>query len=132
MTYLLDTNAVTALLQAKSPLFGRVRHHPSSRFKLSSLVMHQLYYGAYYGQRTNETLDRFEGLRFEILPFDADDARCAAEIRTRLRRLGTPIEPYDVLIAGQAVARGLTLITRNIGEFSRIKELRSENWEASA
>ena len=130
MTYLLDTNAVTALLAVKAPLFGRIRHHPSSLFKLSALVMHELYYGVYYGQRTNETLDRFDGVRFEILPFDEDDARRAAEIRARLRRLGTPIGPYDVLIAGQALSRGLTLITRNVGEFSRIEELSVENWEA--
>ena len=49
----------------------------------------------------------------------------------RARRRGTPIGPYDVLIAGQALARGLTLVTRNTGEFApRCRRSRSEDWEA--
>ena len=64
------------------------------------------------------------------MPFDDVDARVAAEIRAVLRRAGTPIGPYDNLIAGQALARDLTLVTRNIREFERVQGLRLENWEA--
>lgn len=68
-------------------------------------------------------------MSFQVLPFDADDARVAAELRVELRRLGRPIGPFDALIAGQALARKLTLITHNTREFSRVEGLTIEDWE---
>jgi tRNA(fMet)-specific endonuclease VapC len=66
-----------------------------------------------------------------VLEFDQEDARQAGEIRALLALRGTPIGPYDVLIAGQAKARRLTLVTRNTAEFSRVHDLRIENWESA-
>jgi len=54
----------------------------------------------------------------------------AGVIRADLKRKGTPIGPYDVLIAGQAIARGLTVVTRNVGEFRRVEGLKVEEWAA--
>lgn len=62
--------------------------------------------------------------------FDRDDAECAGEIRARLTRAGQMIGAYDVLIAGQALARSLTLVTRNLREFSRVQRLAVEDWES--
>ena len=56
--------------------------------------------------------------------------RQAGEIRAVLAAAGTPIGPYDVPIAGQAAARRLVLVTRNVGEFSRVSGLRIENWQS--
>ena len=92
--------------------------------------MHELFFGAYKGARTSETLLGYSQLQFEVLPFTADDAQRAAEIRAVLQRAGTPIGLYDTLIAGQALARDLTLVTRNTREFLRVQRLRVENWEA--
>ena len=55
----------------------------------------------------------------------------AGDIRADLARRGMPIGPYDVLIAGQAKARDLPLITNNTAEFSRVSGLRIEDWTAS-
>ncbi len=63
-----------------------------------------------------------------ILEFDREDARTAGEIRAALARQGTPIGPYDVLIAGQARARDLMLVTNNLSEFQRIDGLKIEDW----
>lgn len=63
-----------------------------------------------------------------ILSFEPDDARAAAEIRADLETSGRPIGPYDILIAGQARARDLILVTANQREFGRIKGLRWEDW----
>ena len=93
-------------------------------------MAHELFYGAFRGSRPAQNLASFDALKFEVLEFDKEDARQAAEIRAMLATAGTPIGPYDVLIAGQARARDLTLITRNMGEFSRVAGLRAENWEA--
>jgi tRNA(fMet)-specific endonuclease VapC len=68
-------------------------------------------------------------LQFEVLDFDRENARQAGELRTRLAAAGTPIGAYDVLIAGQALARALTLVTHNTGEFQRVPGLRIEDWE---
>jgi tRNA(fMet)-specific endonuclease VapC len=99
---------------------------------LSSIVLHELYYGACRSARPDSNVARLEAWRSVLLPFGADDAREAGRIRAHLAGLaglGTPIGPYDVLIAGQARARSLTLVTRNTREFARVPDLRVENWE---
>jgi len=73
---------------------------------------------------------RLDGLRFGAPEFSREDARDAGEVRSSLAAKGTPIGPYDVLIAGQARARGLVLITRNTDEFARVPRLLMEDWEA--
>jgi tRNA(fMet)-specific endonuclease VapC len=70
-----------------------------------------------------------DALEFELVPLDREDARQAAAICGELVASGA-IGPYDLLIAGQATSRDVTPITRNIGEFVRVRGLRSENWEA--
>jgi tRNA(fMet)-specific endonuclease VapC len=62
------------------------------------------------------------------LPFDEVDAQAAAAIRASLKSRGQPIGAYNVLIAGTAVARGLVVVTSNVGEFERVNALRVENW----
>jgi len=52
----------------------------------------------------------------------------AAIIRAQLEKKGLRIGPYDLLIAGLARSRGMTLVTNNIREFERIAELHLENW----
>ena len=76
-----------------------------------------------------QNLARVDARQFEVLEFDREDARQAGEIRASLARAGLPIGSYDVLIAGQAKARGLTLITHNTKEFSRVEGLKIEDWE---
>jgi len=62
-----------------------------------------------------------------LLPFGAKEARSAARIRTDLEAVGKPIGPYDVLIAGTALANGAILIARNVREFpSRLPPRRRE------
>lgn len=130
MSHLLDSNAVVALSASHRLVVQRVRRVGVGRILLSTLVMHELFFGAYKGTRTNETLRNIDRLPFEVLPFETRDAQRAAEVRAYLQRSGTPIGPIDTLIAGQALARDLTLVTRNSREFLRVPELRVENWEA--
>ena len=70
--------------------------------------------------------------RLDVLPFDANAAAHAADIRTVLERLGRPIGGYDLQIAGHARSRGLTVVTGNLREFRRVEGLRSEDWLAGA
>lgn len=63
-----------------------------------------------------------------MLPIDEPVAHAFAEIRAHLEYSGTPIGPYEMLIAAHALALDLPLVTANIGEFSRVPDLRLENW----
>jgi tRNA(fMet)-specific endonuclease VapC len=64
----------------------------------------------------------------EVLPFGAEEARLAARTRHSLEQAGSPIGPFDVLIAGHALSAGLVLVTNNTREFSRVKGLGIEDW----
>ena len=130
MRYLLDANAVIALLNDRDGRMSRrVRAFVPSDFALPSIVAHELYFGACKSRRRDANLALVDNLRFEVVPFDREDARHAGDIRAALGAQGVPIGGYDVLIAGQARARALTLITRNVREFQRVDGLRIENWE---
>ena len=128
MKYLLDTNAVIALLKGEPSFVSRLTRRPVEAFGVSAIVAHELYYGAFRSARVADNLERLDALRFPVVAFDAEDARQAGFVRAALARAGEPIGPYDVLIAGQALARGSTLITRNVREFARVPELKFEDW----
>lgn len=128
MKFLLDTNAVIALLKGDPDFMVRLKEHRPEDFGLSAIVFHELFYGAFKSQRVTANLERVEELRFETIEFDREDARSAGEIRAQLAKAGLPIGPYDVLIAGQARARDLTLVTHNVREFQRVAGLRMESW----
>lgn len=131
--YLLDTNAVIALLNdTGSPLARRVRQQKPADICISSIVAHELFYGAFKSQRAESNLAIVDSLQFEVLEFDKEDARRAGHVRAYLALAGTPIGPYDVLIAGQAQARSMILITGNTDEFKRVEGLTVENWGDSA
>lgn len=127
--YLLDTNAVIAALKGHVDVLTRIRAQSPQDIAISAIVAHELYYGAFRSKRLEENLERVDALQFRTLEFDHDDARAAGEIRACLSAMGSPIGPYDVLIAGQALSRSLILVTRNGREFSRIDGLKIEDWE---
>jgi len=130
MRYLLDANAVIALLNDTiSPIARRTRRHAPKDIGISAVVIHELYYGAFKSQRVEKNVARVDALQFPVLEFDHEDARHAGEIRAHLASKGTPIGPYDVLIAGQAKARELTLVTHNTTEFHRVPGLKVEDWK---
>ena len=133
MRYLLDANAVIALLNdMTSPIARRIRRYAPRDIGVSSVVIHELYYGAFKSQRVEKNVARVDALQFPVLEFDQEDAREAGQIRANLAAKGTPIGPYDLLIAGQAKARKLTLVTHNTTEFTRVPGLRVEDWKVAS
>jgi tRNA(fMet)-specific endonuclease VapC len=129
MRFLLDTNAVIAMLKGNPALHERLRKHDPQDFGLSVIVAYELYFGAFRSQRRAENLARVDALRFEMVDFTATDARSVGLVRADLVTAGTPIGPYDTLIAAQALSRDLVLITRNSREFSQVRSLKIEDWE---
>ena len=132
MRFLLDTNIVIALLDPARRV--QVARHLSAQTPgsvvTSMIVAHELYFGAANSARPDENRRRFDALLAELvpLPFNAEDAHASGVIRAHLKRVGSPIGPYDVLIGGQALARGLTLVTNNSREFGRIDGLVLADW----
>jgi tRNA(fMet)-specific endonuclease VapC len=130
MRFLLDANAVIALLKSTtSKTAQRARRERVGDIAISAVGSHELFYGAFKSRRAAQNLVVIDALQFIVLEFDKEDARKAGQVRASLASEGTPIGPYDVLIAGQAVARDMILVTRNTREFRRVPELRFENWE---
>ena len=134
MDYLLDTNVCIALIKNTDSLVrGRFQKvaRAGGMLYVPSIVIFELSYGVANSTRIAFNTDRLEAFlsgRVNVLPFDDDDARAAGVIRADLEISGRIIGPYDLLIAGQALARQLTLVTANVSEFSRVKGLSWQNW----
>ncbi|MDO5090549.1 MAG: type II toxin-antitoxin system VapC family toxin [Cardiobacteriaceae bacterium] len=130
MKYLLDTNSIIAISKRHPGILRKIRQYQPGDFAIPAIVYFELAYGAHHSQKIQENLQTLEQLPFEILPFGQNDAWHAGQIRADLKRKGTPIGAYDILIAGQAIAQELILLTHNTKEFSRVKGLQIEDWLA--
>jgi len=129
MRYLLDTNTLIAVLNdRRSKPSKKLRRREPGDVVTSSIVLHELYFGAFKSGRPIDNVARLDELQIHAIPLDQEDARSAGEIRAVLKRAGTPIGPYDILIAGQAFTRSLILVTNNTREFSRVGGLLIEDW----
>jgi tRNA(fMet)-specific endonuclease VapC len=129
----LDTNVVISILSGRPPrLMDRFEVElAGDAITLPAIVLFELEYGIAKSERRRENQERlavFLQAPISVLPFDADDAREAGEIRAALAKAGTPIGPYDILIAAQARRRGATLVTANEREFARVPRLKTEDW----
>jgi tRNA(fMet)-specific endonuclease VapC len=132
--FLLDTNICIALMNDSSEAVRR-RFERALAAKheifVSSIATFELWYGVFKSSRVRLNSDRLEAFLegpVGILYFDDDDARSTGLINAELKAAGKPIGSYDVLMAGQAIQKNLTLVTANISEFSRVKGLASQDW----
>jgi tRNA(fMet)-specific endonuclease VapC len=130
----LDTNVVIAVLNDRtSPALARIEAAISAgdTLAISCIVLYELWYGAAKSARPERNAQRitdFLAGPIEVLPFEPADAEEAGEIRATLERAGTPIGPYDVLVAAQARRRDALLVTANEREFARVPRLKFEDW----
>lgn len=131
MKYLLDTCTVSDFVKGQPSVLQRVRQTDPRIIAVSAITRMEIEYGlalnAERARKLAPVLNAFFAA-VDNLGFDVADAEASASLRAGLRVQGQPIGPYDVLIAGTALARGLTIITSNVGEFGRIPGLRVENW----
>lgn len=131
MKYLLDTNICIYIINGKHQLpLTRLAQCKPGDVGISSITVAELRYGAAKSQaaeRNNQALDQFL-IPLEVVSFDEQSASFYGAVRANLERSGKPIGPLDTLIAAQALALELTLVTNNTSEFKRIKNLKIENW----
>ena len=131
MIYLLDTCTISDLVKGYPQVLARFRAIPPTDFSVSSITRMEVEYGLQLNpQRGAKIGPVMEALfsRITILPFSNVEAKSAGAIRAALRKQGTPIGAYDVLIAATALVHGLTLVTSNTGEFRRVSGLNVEDW----
>ena len=128
-----DTNAcITLLRERNSPLMARWQSTKAADVVLCSVVVYELRHGAERSSdpvREHAKLDVFLS-PFASLPFDDQSARICAQVRSQLERSGRVIGPHDLQIGAIALQHGLTLVTHNTQEFSRIAGLKLEDWES--
>ena len=132
MKFLLDTDTcIYALKQSPEVLQNLVARRPED-IGVSVITEAELRTGAAKSSSPTKTLRLLENfLRpIGILEFTSSDAVSYALVRARLERAGTPIGPLDTLIAAQAVARKLILVSNNQREFGRVGGLSTQNWKS--
>ncbi len=136
MNYLLDTNAVIALLKNNpATVRNRLRRVVSEGASIAvpSVVLYELWYGVARSACRRENAERlrvFLAGNVNIVPFDEGDAAVAGDLRAALETVGTPIGLYDLLIAAQALRSRTTLVTANVSEFARVRGLLWQDWTA--
>jgi len=130
MRFLLDTNICIYALKQHQTVLRHLLSESRSDVAISVITEAELRTRAAKSDAPTKTLRLLENfLRpLEIVDFTSDDAVAYASVRAKLERAGTPIRPLDTLIAAQAIARRLVLVSNNEREFSRVTGLRVENW----
>ena len=130
MTHLLDTNICIGILRQRPGMVTRLKQHAPTDCGVSQVTVYELLCGAEKSQDPvggRQKVERFLSVIMELL-FDRGAAEAAARIRVDLERKGMMIGPYDLLIAGHALANNCTLVTNNLSEFQRVTGLKVEAW----
>ena len=130
MPFLLDTDTCIYAIKKRGAVVDTILARSLDEIAISVITEAELRTGAVKSEWPMKNLLQIENfLRpFTILDFTSHDTIAYAQIRAKLERAGTPIGPYDTMIAAQAVAHDLTLVTNNEREFRRVPGLSVENW----
>jgi tRNA(fMet)-specific endonuclease VapC len=128
--YVLDTNTVIHFFKASGKVVERMLTTPPTELFVPAIVVFELEVRIAKSAQPNKRRQQLENLLavVTVLPFDRVSASTAAQIRAGLEKVGQPIGPFDTLIAGTALARHATLVTRNTREFERVSGLSIVNW----
>jgi len=130
LKYMLDTNIVIYTIKNRPEQVRKIFRQHENRMCISAVTKGELIYGAERSSQPERNLIDIEGLiaRLEVAPFEDHASEHFGQLRAELYRIGQPIGPYDMMIAGHARAMGLILVTNNMKEFERVPGLRVENW----
>jgi tRNA(fMet)-specific endonuclease VapC len=127
---MLDTNMVIYTIKKRPNQVRETFKQHQDQMCISAVTWGELIYGAEKSSHPERNLADIEQMaaRLEIAPFEALAAAHFGQLRAELYRIGKPISPYDMMIAGHARSMGFILVTNNLKEFERVPGLRVENW----
>jgi len=131
MKYLLDTDVCIYIIKKKpETVFERFRKCVIGDIGISSITYSELCFGVFKSQNIEKNLEALGGFvaPLEIIPYEQSSCLSYGKLRSSLESAGQPIGPLDTLIASHAWSLGVTLVTNNIKEFNRIKDLKVETW----
>ena len=131
MRYMLDTNICIYVIKHKPvTVFQKLQNINPEDVCISSVTYAELVHGVEKSAAVEKNRLALSMLlsNMEILDFDVDAADCYGKIRAALEKKGTPIGPFDMMIAAHAQSLGYTVVTNNVKEFSRVSALQIENW----
>ncbi len=129
--YLLDTNIISYWMRGDKIVIDRIKIHSPSDLSLSSITLAEIWYGIEKSPiKKKERLLKIKQISalLELYSFDESAAKKYAVIRAQLEKEGMMISERDTQIASIAMANRLTVVTHNVGEFSRISKLKVEDW----
>jgi len=128
--YLLDTDTIIYSLKGNDAIQRNLEHHIEDPIKISVVTLMELYFGAYKSEKVAGNLAKIRRLEnsFEIVSTGKESAQIFGMLKASLKKSGTPLDDFDLVIASCAMAHNLTLVTNNIKHFSRIDGLRLTNW----
>ena len=128
--FLLDTNILLYAFKGQGKCRELINLSPSQSLAISSITVFEIEFGLAKSTNPSHLGAFLAGLqkRCQLLDLDGPSAVQAGRLRAHLASSGRPIGPYDLLIAGIALAHDITLVTRNTREFERVPGLKIENW----
>ena len=128
--YILDTNTLIYFFKGIGNVGERILQTSPKDIAIPTIVLFELRVGILKSSRPKKRIKQLQEMTslVNVIPLGGQEANHAAVIRASLEQKGNVIGPYDILIAGTALAHQAILITRNVAEFKRIKNLKLENW----
>ena len=133
MKYVLDTNAVSAVMKGETNTLTRLRKISRSDVAIPQPVLGELAYGLARlpaSRRRERLRERYERVRSEFprAPWTDEVTDRFGEIKATLERQGERIEDFDAAVAAHALAQGATLVTANVEHMRRVPGLKLEDW----
>lgn len=128
--YVLDTNTLIYFFKGMGKVADKLLATPPKDIAIPAIVLYELKVGIKKSTSPRKRQDQLKKLidLVTVIPFGEKEAESAASIRAKLETKGTPIVPYDILIAASAMAGNHTLVTHNTDEFLRISGLSIDDW----
>jgi tRNA(fMet)-specific endonuclease VapC len=130
--YLLDADTISLFVRREPKVLSRMQSTSPDLLAVSTITLMEIEYGL---ARKHERRAAIEAVLLpffndvHLLPYSPEDAKASAAVRASLAQTGQPIGPYDVILAGTALARGLILVSSNTREFSKVAGLLLEDWK---
>lgn len=130
LAYMLDTNICIYVMKNQPEHLRHKFNGLAEQLCISSITLGELQYGAEKSTRREANATRVQQFiaRLQVLSFNDRAALQYGQLRAELERAGTPCGAYDMQIGAHARSEGLTIVTNNMREFTRMPGLRSENW----
>jgi len=128
--FILDTNTLIYFFKGLGSVADNLLAVSPKDIGIPAVVLYELEYGIAKSSSPKKRTKQLEELcaLVEILTFGNKEAKTSATIRAVLEKKGTPIGPYDVMIAGTALSRQGVLVTNNTKEFRRVPKLQITDW----